>query len=133
MRDGARTASVDASIQAGHRRRVAVCWRRALAQTAACNENIDYFNPGWNLAMKRMNVRDTLSAAALIGGSIVTASALAQPSQGGTYGPGNGMGTGMMDGSGTGWIGGYGGMWVTVLLVIVVAGFVAWVVAQKKK
>jgi hypothetical protein len=43
------------------------------------------------------------------------------------------MGTGMMDGSGTGWIGGYGGMWVTVLLVIVVAGFVAWVVAQKKK
>jgi len=83
--------------------------------------------------MKRMNVRDTLSAAALIGGSIVTASALAQQSQGGTYGPGNGMGTGMMDGSGTGWIGGYGGMWVTVLLVIVVAGFVAWVVAQKKK
>ena len=43
------------------------------------------------------------------------------------------MGSGMMDGSGIGWMGGYGGTWVMVLLVIVVAGLVAWVVAQNKK
>lgn len=79
--------------------------------------------------MKRMNVRKFLSAAALTGGSIVAASAFAQPSQGGTYGPGNGM----MGGYGTGWMGGYGGTWVTLLLVIVVAGLVAWFVAQNKK
>lgn len=110
-----------------------MCGRQALAQTVAFNENIDYFNLGRNSAMKHMNVRNTLSAAAMIGGSIVAASAFAQPSQGGTYGPGNGMGSGMMDGSGIGWMGGYGGTWVMVLLVIVVAGLVAWVVAQNKK
>lgn len=52
--------------------------------------------------MKRTNVRRTLSAALLAGGSILGASAFAQPSQGGTYGPGNGMGSGIMGGYGTG-------------------------------
>jgi hypothetical protein len=58
----------------------------------------------WSLAMKRMNLRKTLSAAALIGATIVTTTALAQPSQGG-YGMG-----GMMDGYDFGWMGGYGGI-----------------------
>ena len=76
--------------------------------------------------MKRMNLRRTLGAAALIGGTIVAASALAQ-SQGG-------YGGGMMGGYGAGWMGGgYGGIWLPVLLVVAVAGLVAWVVAQKKK
>ncbi len=82
--------------------------------------------------MKRMNLRKTLSAAALIGGTVVAASALADPSQGG-YGPGYGMGSGMMNGYGVGWMGGYGGIWVPILLVIAVAGFVAWVISQKRK
>ena len=80
--------------------------------------------------MKRMNLKRTLSAALLIGGPIVAASALAQ-SQGG-YGMGSG---GMMGGYGAGWMGGggYGGFLLPVLLVVVVAGLVAWIVAQKKK
>ena len=79
--------------------------------------------------MKRMNFRKTLGAALLIGGPIVATSALAQ-SQGGY-----GMGSGMMGGYGAGWMGGggYGGILLPVLLVIVVAGLVAWIVAQKKK
>jgi len=44
-----------------------------------------------------------------------------------------GMGSGMMNGYGGGWMGGYGAIWVTVLLVIVAAGLVAWVVKQKRK
>lgn len=43
---------------------------------------------------------------------------------------GNMMSGGM---EGFGWMGGYGGMWVPILLVIVVAGLVAWVVQQKDK
>lgn len=86
--------------------------------------------------MKRMNLRKNLSAAALIGAMIVTTTALAQPSQGGS-GPGNGMmggnGTGWMDGYGFGGMGGYGGVWLPILVVIAVAGLVAWVVSQKKK
>ncbi len=84
--------------------------------------------------MTRMSVRNLLNVAALTGGSILAASAFAQPSQGG-YGPGsNGMGPGMMDSYyGFGWMGGYGGIWAPVLLVIVLVGVVAWVVAQKKK
>ena len=41
----------------------------------------------------------------------------------------------MMDGGmgSVGWMGGYGGIWVPVLVVIVVAGFVVWVVKQKGK
>jgi len=45
----------------------------------------------------------------------------------GTYGPG------MMYGYGAGWMGGYGGIWVAILLVILVAGLVAWFVKQKGK
>ena len=39
----------------------------------------------------------------------------------------------MMNGGvwGTGWMGGYGGIWIPILLVIVVAGVVAWLVKQK--
>ena len=82
------------------------------------------FNLNWSLGMKRINLRETLSAALLIGGPIVATSALAQ-SQGGY---------GMMSGNGAGWMGGgYGGIWVPVLLVIVVAGLVAWFVSQKRK
>ncbi len=77
--------------------------------------------------MKRMNLRKTLSAAVLIGGPIVASSALAQ-SQGGY-----GMGPGMMGGYGAGWMGGYGGIWVPILVVAVVAGIVAWIIAQKRK
>ena len=54
--------------------------------------------------MKRMNVRNALSAAMLIGGAIVAASALAEQPRGG-YGPGYGMGPGMMGG---GYGSGYG-------------------------
>jgi Spy/CpxP family protein refolding chaperone len=61
--------------------------------------------------MKRMNLRKTLSAAILMGGTIVAASALADQPQG-AYGPGYGMGPGMMGGSdygmGPGMMGGYG-------------------------
>lgn len=32
-----------------------------------------------------------------------------------------------------GWMGGYGGIWMPILLVIVVIGLVAWIVAQKGK
>jgi len=63
--------------------------------------------------MKRMNLRKTLSAAVLIGGTVMAASALADPPQG-AYGPGYGMGPGMMGGYGPGYgtgpgmMGGYG-------------------------
>lgn len=85
--------------------------------------------------MKRTDLRKTLSTAALIGGTIVTAGALAQ-SQGGNAGTGmmGGNGGGWMGGYGSSWMGGYGGaMWVPLLLVIVVAGIVAWLVSQKNK
>ena len=63
--------------------------------------------------MKRMNLRKTFSGAALIGAMIVATTALADPPQGG-YGPGYGMGPGMMGsygqgyGVGPGMMGGYG-------------------------
>jgi hypothetical protein len=85
--------------------------------------------------MKRTDLRKTLSSAALMGGTIVTASALAQ-SQGGNAGSGmmGGNGFGWMSGHGSSWMGGYGGgMWVPLLVVIVVAGVVAWLVSQKNK
>jgi Spy/CpxP family protein refolding chaperone len=47
--------------------------------------------------MKRINIRKTLSFAALIGATIVGATALADPPQG-AYGHGYGMGPGMMGG-----------------------------------
>jgi uncharacterized membrane protein len=40
-------------------------------------------------------------------------------------------GDGWMNGYGA--MGGYGGIWVPTLLVIVVVGFVAWVVTQNRK
>jgi Spy/CpxP family protein refolding chaperone len=52
--------------------------------------------------MKRTNLRKTLSAAVLIGGTIVAAIALADQPRGG-YGPGYGMGPGMMGGYGSGY------------------------------
>jgi uncharacterized membrane protein len=93
----------------------------------------------WSFAMKRMNLSKILGAAIFIvmGGPVVAASTLAQSQ--GSYGPGNGngMGSGMMGGGyGGGWMGGgYGGIWLPVLLllVIVVAGLVAWTVAQKRR
>jgi hypothetical protein len=85
---------------------------------------MNLFNPGWSSAMQRINLRKTLNAAALTGGTIVAASALAQ-AQGG-------MGSGMMSGYGVGWMGGYGGIWVPILLVVVV-GLVAWIVMNRKK
>lgn len=88
--------------------------------------------PERSMAMKGVNLSKILSATAMIGGTIVATSSLAQ-SQGG-YGPGNGMGSGMMGGYGAGWMGGgYGGIWVPVLIVAVIAGVVAWVVTQKRK
>ena len=40
-------------------------------------------------------------------------------------------GDGWMNGYGA--MGGYGGFWVPTLLVIVIVGFVAWIVTQKRK
>ena len=85
-------------------------------------------NLEWSPTMKRMNLRNALNAALLMGGPVVATSALAQ-SQGGY-----GMGWGMMGGYGADWMGGgYGGLLLLVLLVAVVAGLVAWIVAQKRK
>jgi len=41
----------------------------------------------------------------------------------------------MMNGGtwGSGWMGGYGGIWMPILLIIVVAGLVAWIVKQGGK
>jgi len=86
--------------------------------------------------MKRMNLSKTLNASALLGGIIAASAALADGPQGG-YGPGSGMmgnnGSGWMGGYGSGWMGGYGGIGLPILVVIVVAGLVAWIVSQKKK
>ncbi|CAN5672158.1 hypothetical protein BH11PSE12_BH11PSE12_26990 [soil metagenome] len=38
----------------------------------------------------------------------------------------------MMNGGGD-WMGGYGGVWTPLLLVIVVAGLVAWIVSRGRK
>lgn len=77
--------------------------------------------------MKYLNFGKAMNVVFGIGVLTAATSALAQ-SQGG-YGPGSGM----MGGYGTGWMGGYGGFGLPILLVIVVAGLVAWFVAQKKK
>ncbi len=84
--------------------------------------------------MTRTDLCKTLSAAALMGGMIVTASALAQ-SQGGNAGSGmmGGNGVGWMNGNGSSSMGGDGGgMWLPLLVVIAVAGVVAWLVSLKK-
>ena len=63
--------------------------------------------------MNRMNLRKTLTAAILIGGTVLGASALADPPQG-AYGDGmmgsDGQGPGMMGGHGPGMMGGGPGM-----------------------
>jgi hypothetical protein len=69
--------------------------------------------------MKRINLHKSLKAAVCIGGTILSACALADTPQGGS---------GMMDGYGTGWMREYGG-----ILVIVVAGLVGWILAEKEK
>ena len=74
--------------------------------------------------MKYLDLRKTLNAATLIGATIMATTAQAVAWQGGY---------GMMDGYGTGWMGGYGGIWMPILLVVVVAGLVAWIVTQKRK
>jgi uncharacterized membrane protein len=100
---------------------------RPLVSALSSNANAHLFNPEWSIAMKRIYLRKTLNAAALAGGTIVSASALSQSQ--GSYGPGSGM----MGGYGSNWMGGYGGMWLPILVVVVVVGLVAWVVAQKRK
>jgi uncharacterized membrane protein len=78
--------------------------------------------------MKRIYLRSTLSTTLLMGGLILTMSALAQSQDG------NGSGSHMTGGYGAGWMGGgYFGMLIPVLFVVVIAGLVAWIVAQKKK
>ena len=78
--------------------------------------------------MKRVNIRNPLSAALLMGGPILAASALAH-AQGG-----RGSSSDMMGGHGAGWMGGgYGGVLIPVLLVVVIVGLVVWIVAQKRK
>jgi Spy/CpxP family protein refolding chaperone len=73
-------------------------WRRGVVSIGKINS----INPEWSLDMKRMNLRSTLSGAALIGAMIMTTTALADPPQGG-YGPGYGMGPGMMGNYGQGY------------------------------
>lgn len=82
--------------------------------------------------MKRMNLRNAVGAALLVGGPMAATHALADSPRAG-YGPGNGMGPGMMDGYGAGWMGGYGGIWLSILLVAVVAGLVGWMIGKNRK
>ena len=107
---------------------IAQCVMRCLlARVVADSESKFPFIFDRIVAMKRTNLRKTISAAAM-GGPIVATSALAQSQVG------SGMGSGMMGGFGGGWMGGgYGGMLLLVSLVVVVAGLVAWIVAQKRK
>ena len=85
-------------------------------------------NLEWSSVMKRMNLRNALSVALVIGGPIAAANAFADTPQGGY-----GMGSRMMDGYGTGWMGGHGGMWMPILVVIVIVALVVWIIARKKK
>lgn len=72
--------------------------------------------------MKLPALRKSLSAVVPAAAPFVATSALAQS-----------QGYGMMGGNDAGWMGGgYGGIWL-ILLVIVIAGLVAWIVAQKRK
>jgi Spy/CpxP family protein refolding chaperone len=80
--------------------------------------NMNFSNPEWSLDMTHMNLRKTITAAVLIGASVVTANVMADPPQGPYY-QGYGMGPGMMGGygmapgvmpygMGPGMMGGYG-------------------------
>jgi hypothetical protein len=92
---------------------------------------LNTFNPEWSLVMTLKNLCKTLNATAMTGGTFMAASALAAAPRGAS---GYGMGSDTMGGHGAGWMdGGYGGIWLTVVVVIVVAGLVAWIVAQKRK
>jgi len=70
---------------------------------------MNFSNPERSLDMTHMNLRKTFSAAALIGATLLTANAMADPAQGPYY-QGYGMGSGMMGGygMGPGMMGGYG-------------------------
>jgi hypothetical protein len=92
--------------------------------SSASNALMRLCNSEWSFTMKYLNLRKTLNAVALVGTTIASTTALAVPWQGGY---------GMMDGYGDGWMGGHGGIWGPILLVVVVAGLVAWIVAQKRK
>jgi Spy/CpxP family protein refolding chaperone len=62
---------------------------------------MNFSNPEWSLDMTHMNLRKTITAAVLIGASVVTANVMADPPQGPYY-QGYGMGPGMMGGYGAG-------------------------------
>lgn len=127
MRSSARTTRTVATIK-DYKDSLAMGHADPIEQNiaAASNGNVNSINTKWIWPMKRMNLRNTLSTALLMGGPILATNALAQ-SQGG-------YGSDMMGGNGAGWMGGgYGGILVPVLLVVVIAGLVAWIIAQKKK
>ena len=92
-------------------------------RVVASNGTSQLSNFEWSLIIKRIDLRNALSAAILIGGSILATSALAQRQVGSD--------SAMMGGHGAGWMG--GGMWLAFLLAIVVAGLIAWFVAKKRK
>lgn len=74
--------------------------------------------------MKHIDIRSMFGATVAAGGlSLSACTGVTQP-HGGHDG-------GMMGGmNGYGWMGGYGGPWVLILLVVVVAGLVAWIIAR---
>lgn len=73
--------------------------------------------------MTRNDIGRLSGAAVLGGGLILAACAGATQPQGG---PGGGM---MGGGYGSGWMGGYGWPWM-IILVLAIAGFVAWIVTR---
>lgn len=80
--------------------------------------------------MKRIKLRNNFNRIVLTTTAIMAASAQADTQQGSSSMMGD---SGMMGGHGMAWMGGYGGMWMPILLVALVAGIVAWIIARKKK
>lgn len=68
--------------------------------------------------------------APVVGAASLLTSSISLAQNGSMMNGGTGSGTWM---NGYGAMGGYGGIWVPILLVIAVAGVVAWIVAQKRK
>jgi uncharacterized membrane protein len=68
---------------------------------------------------------------AMVVGTVALLAAGVSFAQNGNMMNGGTGGDGWMNGYGA--MGGYGGAWVPTLLVILVVGFVAWVVTQKRK